>query len=719
ATWNNTPGGDNNGDAISGVTVDFSAFGGGAAVAALNGAGTWTATYTIVAGAIDGSNKNISVTATDNGGNATTTADTTNATLDNQAPTVTDGNISISGATGTGGAFKIGDTVTATWNNTPGGDNNGDAISSVMVDFSQFGGSAAVTAANAGDTWTAAFIITSGAIDAANRNILVTATDNGGNATTTADTSDATVDSQAPTVTDANISISGATGTGGAYKIGDTVTMSWNNTVAGDNNSDTISSVTADFSQFGGSAAVAATNAAGIWTAASTIGSATVDAANRNVSVTATDNAGNATMTADTSNATVDSQAPTVTDANISISGATGTGGAFKVGGIVTMSWDNTAAGDNNDDISAVTVDFSQFGGGAAVAAINSADIWTAAYIITEDGGGSIDATNRNVSVTGVDDAGNSTTTSDSTNATVDNDSPAVPSTPDMADLADTGSSSTDNITNNVSPTFGGTGDANSDLTLNSSLDGAVGTATSGANGAWSVTPTLLAEGTHNITATAADASGNTSTSPALVVVIDTTVPVLNGMPANILANTDPGQATAVVSWTEPTVTDNVDSPLLPTALSAPTPGLANGSAFPLGATTMTFQATDSAGNSSSAASFMVTVVDNEPPVFSGVPADITVSTPHSSGDTAIVTWTTPTATDNVDGAVIPVQTAGPPSGSEFPVGTTTITYTATDTQGNSSTASFIVVVKQAKFPWWILLPALVSPNKVSGAAAP
>ena len=422
ATWNNTAGGDNN-SGITGVTVDFSQFGGGAAVAATNSSGTWTATYTIASGAIDGTNKNVSVTATS--GTATTTADTTNATLDNVAPTVTDARISISGSSGTGGAFKIGDTVTATWNNTAGGDNNADTISGVTMDFSQFGGGSAVAASNSSGTWTATYAIVSGAIDGTNKNVSVTATDNAGNTRTTADTTNAIVDNIAPTVTDAKISISGATGTGGAYKIGDTVTATWNNTAGGDNNSDTISSVTVDFSQFGGGSAVAATNSGGTWTATHTITAGAIDGTNRNISVTATDNAGNTTSTADTTNATVDNIAPTVNDARISISGATGTDGAYKIGDTVTATWNNTAGGDNNSDaISGVTVDFNQFGGGAAVAATNSSGTWTSTYNIAAGAINSV--TNRNVSVTATDNAGNTTTTADTTNATVDNVAPAI-----------------------------------------------------------------------------------------------------------------------------------------------------------------------------------------------------------------------------------------------------------------------------------------------------
>jgi Ca2+-binding RTX toxin-like protein len=210
AAWDASASGDN-APGVSGVTMDFSAFGGGAAIAASNAGGVWTASYTIVSGAIDGAGRNVSVTA-----DGVTRADTSNLVVDNVAPTVTDGRISISGGSGAGGAYKIGDTVTATWNNTAGGDNNSDTISSVTVDFSAFGGGSAVAASNSGGTWTATYTITSGAIDATNRNVAVTVTDNAGNVTTSADTSNATVDNVAPSVTFSSIALSADTGASGS-----------------------------------------------------------------------------------------------------------------------------------------------------------------------------------------------------------------------------------------------------------------------------------------------------------------------------------------------------------------------------------------------------------------------------------------------------------------------------------------------------------------------
>ncbi len=149
--------------------------------------------------------------------------------------------------------------------------------------------------------------------------------------------------------------------------------------------------------------------------------------------------------------------------------------------------------------------------------------------------------------------------------------------------------------------------------------------------------------------------------------VLDTTPPVLNGVPVDITVNMDPGQPTAVVTYTPPTATDDTDGAITPVL----TAGLASGAAFPLGTTTVTYTATDAAGNSASA-SFTVTVNDNEAPVIT-VPADITVNT-DAGQPTAIVSFAV-SASDNVGLTAGPTLTAGLASGSAFPIGTTTVTF--------------------------------------------
>ena len=482
----------------------------------------------------------LTISFNDTGGNAFVYVDNlvlSNITAIPVGPTVTDARVSISGASGTGGAYKIGDTVTATWNNTASGDNN-SGVTGVTVDFSQFGGGSAVTATNSSGTWTATYTIVAGAIDNVSRNVSVTATN--GTPTTTADTTNATVDNIAPTVSDARINISGASGTGGAFKIGDTVTATWNNTAGGDNNSDTISSATADFSQFGGGSAVAMTNSAGTWTATYTIVAGAIDNTSRNVSVTATDNGGNTTTTADTTNATVDNIAPTVSDARISISGASGTGGAFKIGDTVTATWNNTAGGDNNSDtISSATVDFSQFGGGSAVAMTNSAGAWTATYTIVA--GAINNAANRNISVTATDNAGNTTTTADTSNATVDNVAPTTTFSA-LGFSADTGTSATDFITKTAAQTITATlsgAPAGSDIVYGSLDNGStwidITSKVSGTTLTWNGV-TLTASSTLKLKVT--DSAGNDGTVASQAYTLDTTAPTITFSGVSFSADT-------------------------------------------------------------------------------------------------------------------------------------------------------------------------------------
>ncbi len=81
---------------------------------------------------------------------------------------------------------------------------------------------------------------------------------------------------------------------------------------------------------------------------------------------------------------------------------------------------------------------------------------------------------------------------------------------------------------------------------------------------------------------------------------------------------------------------------------------------------------------------------DTTAPVLAGVPGKLTAVT---SGAGATVSWPAPTATDDTDPS--PVVACAPASGGLFPVGTTTVTCTATDASGNAASASFDVIVSR------------------------
>ena len=178
-------------------------------------------------------------------------------------------------------------------------------------------------------------------------------------------------------------------------------------------------------------------------------------------------------------------------------------------------------------------------------------------------------------------------------------------------------------------------------------------------------------------TVTASATSGSlTSNKTFTVTVVDSVAPVIT-LPADITIEAT-GPAGAVVNFA-PTASDAISGAVTPS--SSP----ASGSTFPLGTTAVTVTATDPSGNSATG-SFNVTVVDTTGPVLT-VPASVSLGTANTS---APVTFTT-SAVDLVNGAIVPETT--PPSGFTFPLGTSTVTATATDAAGNTTTKTFNVTV--------------------------
>jgi len=124
-----------------------------------------------------------------------------------------------------------------------------------------------------------------------------------------------------------------------------------------------------------------------------------------------------------------------------------------------------------------------------------------------------------------------------------------------------------------------------------------------------------------------------------------------------------------------------------------------SGSFFPFGTTTVTCEAKDTRGNKATD-SFDVSVGDTIPPVLK-LPDVVTAFATSKLG--ARVNYTV-TATDNVDPN--PTVKCKPPSGSQFPIGSSTVTCTATDASGNTSQGTFKVRVL---VKWSGLLPPIPS----------
>lgn len=92
--------------------------------------------------------------------------------------------------------------------------------------------------------------------------------------------------------------------------------------------------------------------------------------------------------------------------------------------------------------------------------------------------------------------------------------------------------------------------------------------------------------------------------------------------------------------------------------------------------------------NSETSATTAAAILTVYPPPAVSVPPDILVGATGKNG--AVVAYSV-TANDSLDGPLTPICT--PPSGSTFPIGTTTVNCTASNSLGGTTSASFIVTV--------------------------
>jgi hypothetical protein len=199
--------------------------------------------------------------------------------------------------------------------------------------------------------------------------------------------------------------------------------------------------------------------------------------------------------------------------------------------------------------------------------------------------------------------------------------------------------------------------------------------------------------GLSTINVTALDASGNSSIGSFTINVIDTIAPVFTSSATNLVVSPNANTCDAMVSWTAPSATDNCS------AVSY-TFSQASGSTFPLGNTTVVVTATDADGNSRNT-SFVVVVTDMIAPSLSNVPANISQANDPGSCD-AIVSFALPTVMDNCTGATI---TSSHASGSVFPLGLTTVSFTGTDAAGNTANASFTITITDNEAPVLVSVP--------------
>jgi len=191
--------------------------------------------------------------------------------------------------------------------------------------------------------------------------------------------------------------------------------------------------------------------------------------------------------------------------------------------------------------------------------------------------------------------------------------------------------------------------------------------------------PDSFSFGSTTVTWTAVDTSGNISKGTQIVTVIDTTIPEIVA-PSDVIVEAT-GISNTVVEIGGATTYDIIQVE----AITSDSPDT-----FPLGETVITWTATDSSGNSATATQ-TVTVVDTTAPGITA-PDSIIIEASGAEGNLADIGLGS--GNDTVE--IISVTSDSPDT---FPLGETVITWTATDSSGNSATATQTVTVVDTTAP--------------------
>jgi len=195
---------------------------------------------------------------------------------------------------------------------------------------------------------------------------------------------------------------------------------------------------------------------------------------------------------------------------------------------------------------------------------------------------------------------------------------------------------------------------------------------------------TVVAVGSHPITVTVTDGSGNSTTCTVPFSVFQSSAPAITHCPMDRTLSVNSscqGIIPSVVG--EVTATDSCT----PSGQLVITQNPAAGSVLNNPGTYIITITVTNANNFSSTCTTHVTYVDSTPPAIT-CPANITV-TARPGKTSAIVSYAV-TATDNCSPVTV---TCTPPSGSSFPIGTTHVSCSATDASNNSASCSFTVTV--------------------------
>lgn len=224
---------------------------------------------------------------------------------------------------------------------------------------------------------------------------------------------------------------------------------------------------------------------------------------------------------------------------------------------------------------------------------------------------------------------------------------------------------------------------------------------------------TVSGVGPHGVILTATDASNNSATCNATLTLIDVTPLNITICASNQSATANAACQAAVPNFTiGVAAADNCGGVSIS---QSPTAGTIVG----IGLTNITITATDVAGLTATCGATF-TVNDATPPsAGTTCPANISVNTDPGTANATNVSWTPPAFTDNCSSTanIAVTSTHTPPA--SFPIGVTSVTYTARDEAMNETVCSFTVTVVDAEAPSFNgTCPTTITINADAGACS-
>lgn len=244
---------------------------------------------------------------------------------------------------------------------------------------------------------------------------------------------------------------------------------------------------------------------------------------------------------------------------------------------------------------------------------------------------------------------------------TIDSSAPGKP-TIDLQAASDSGPSQTDNITNDGTPTFDLTGEANATTEVKDGEATVSGPFAMPPVGSTSAT-LALGDGAHHLTVVVTDAAGNVKQSPVLQVIVDTAAP--SPPTVDLLAYSDTGSSSSddITSINNPAIGGTAEpnarvriysSGLLICQTVATSTGIYECTTEPLasGTHSITAEQEDAAGNVSAASSVLAITIDSTAPQLPSI--DLQAASDSGSSNT-----------DNITSASAPVFDVTADPGSE------------------------------------------------------